>query len=68
MAFVCLADSATLLNISRKLRQITKRRRRDSNPRRALTLNGFQDRRLKPLGHSSTFSYKDNLKGVNIDE
>ncbi len=29
------------------------RRRRDSNPRRASTLNGFQDRRIRPLCHSS---------------
>ncbi len=30
-----------------------KRRRRDSNPRYGYPYNGFQDRRLKPLGHSS---------------
>ena len=29
------------------------RRRWDSNPRYAFTHNGFQDRRLRPLGHSS---------------
>ena len=29
------------------------RRRRDSNPRNALALNGFQDRRIRPLCHSS---------------
>jgi hypothetical protein len=29
------------------------RRRRDSNPRDAFAPNGFQDRRLQPLGHSS---------------
>ena len=29
------------------------RRERDSNPRRAFTLNGFQDRRLQPLSHPS---------------
>ena len=29
------------------------RRRRDSNPRNARTLNGFQDRRIQPLCHSS---------------
>lgn len=29
------------------------RRERDSNPRRAFTLNGFQDRRLQPLSHLS---------------
>ena len=29
------------------------RRRRDSNPRNVCTFNGFQDRRLQPLGHSS---------------
>ncbi len=30
------------------------RRRRDSNPRDSCEPNGFQDRRLQPLGHSST--------------
>ena len=29
------------------------RRRRDSNPRNVCTLNGFQDRRIQPLCHSS---------------
>ncbi len=29
------------------------RRRRDSNPRDPFESNGFQDRRLRPLGHSS---------------
>ncbi len=29
------------------------RRKRDSNPRDSFPPNGFQDRRLKPLGHSS---------------
>ena len=29
------------------------RRKRDSNPRNPFEFNGFQDRRLKPLGHSS---------------
>ena len=29
------------------------RRRRDSNPRYRFRHNGFQDRRLQPLGHSS---------------
>jgi len=37
------------------------RRERDSNPRRAFTLNGFQDRRLQPLSHPS----KDNRKIVS---
>ena len=32
---------------------VFERRRRDSNPRDAFTPNGFQDRRLQPLGHSS---------------
>src|SRR5579859_5976567 len=31
------------------------RRKRDSNPRYPFEYNGFQDRRLKPLGHSSAF-------------
>ena len=30
-----------------------KRRRRDSNPRDASAPNGFQNRRLQPLGHAS---------------
>jgi len=30
-----------------------QRRRRDSNPRDAYAPNGFQDRRLQPLGHAS---------------
>ncbi len=30
-----------------------RRRKRDSNPRDSFPPNGFQDRRLKPLGHSS---------------
>jgi DNA invertase Pin-like site-specific DNA recombinase len=30
------------------------RRKRDSNPRVSYPTNGFQDRRLRPLGHSST--------------
>ena len=29
------------------------RRKRDSNPRNPFEFNGFQDRRLQPLGHSS---------------
>ncbi len=29
------------------------RRRRDSNPRNSCELNGFQDRRIQPLCHSS---------------
>ena len=29
------------------------RRKRDSNPRLSFPNNGFQDRRLQPLGHSS---------------
>ncbi len=33
------------------------RRRRDSNPRHGFPCNGFQDRRLKPLGHSSLCRY-----------
>ena len=34
-------------------RLVTWRRRRDSNPRYRFRHNGFQDRRLQPLGHSS---------------
>src|SRR5918993_4068500 len=31
------------------------RRERDSNPRKPFDFNGFQDRRLKPLGHLSIY-------------
>lgn len=33
--------------------EYSKRRGRDSNPRRANALGGFQDRRYKPLTHLS---------------
>jgi hypothetical protein len=33
------------------------RRKRDSNPRTSYPVNGFQDRRLQPLGHSSVFYF-----------
>ena len=33
------------------------RRKRDSNPRTSHPVNGFQDRRLQPLGHSSDPNY-----------
>src|SRR5579871_2903054 len=39
---------------SRSLCGLNWRRKRDSNPRTSFPVNGFQDRRLKPLGHSST--------------
>ena len=46
------------------------RRKRDSNPRTSFPVNGFQDRRLKPLGHSSNLKVadqraagKDNMTG-----
>ena len=35
------------------------RRKRDSNPRASYPANGFQDRRLRPLGHSSDFKLPD---------
>src|SRR5512143_3434251 len=35
------------------------RRKRDSNPRGPSDPNGFQDRRLRPLGHSSIFNLTD---------
>ena len=34
------------------------RRDRDSNPRSTKALNGFQDRRLRPLSHLSEFNLK----------
>ena len=37
------------------------RRKRDSNPRTSYPVNGFQDRRLQPLGHSSD-SYRTVLQ------
>ena len=41
------------------INRITWRRKRDSNPRTSFPVNGFQDRRLKPLGHSSTSMLPD---------
>ncbi len=38
------------------------RRRRDSNPRNGYPFNGFQNRRLQPLGHSSGFSFRRWLR------
>jgi hypothetical protein len=35
------------------------RRKRDSNPRASYPANGFQDRRLQPLGHSSAPNLAD---------
>jgi hypothetical protein len=35
------------------------RRERDSNPRARFRANGFQDRRLKPLGHLSVHVCRD---------
>ena len=39
--------------ISLKFRSLCLRRERDSNPRTAHTVNGFQDRRVRPLCHLS---------------
>ena len=36
------------------------RRKRDSNPRASYPANGFQDRRLQPLGHSSIPNLADS--------
>jgi hypothetical protein len=33
------------------------RRKRDSNPRNPFEFNGFQDRRIKPLSHSSVLYF-----------
>src|SRR4029434_7352022 len=38
------------------------RRGRDSNPWKPFCFNGFQDRRLKPLGHLSARDRKCNLQ------
>ena len=44
------------------IRKIVWRRKGDSNPRIAFAINGFQDRRLKPLGHSSVFILSDFIE------
>ena len=52
----CSANSLQLEAISYKSiynNKIWWRRKRDSNPRASHPANGFQDRRLQPLGHSS---------------
>src|ERR1035441_10137737 len=47
-----------------------QRRKRDSNPRTSFPVNGFQDRRIKPLSHSSVFlwypipSFRNVVRGV----
>jgi hypothetical protein len=43
-----------LYHFPTRLRQVFRRRERDSNPRWALTHNCFQDSRLRPLGHPSS--------------
>ncbi len=42
------------------------RRKRDSNPRTSFPVNGFQDRRLQPLGHSSALmvAFRRRLRRV----
>ena len=45
--------SSTILYEKRQKARSSHRRRRDSNPRDGFPPNGFQDRRLQPLGHSS---------------
>src|SRR5437870_3480485 len=43
------------------------RRGRDSNPWKPFGFNGFQDRRLKPLGHLSAGSLsRDFLRAVHV--
>ena len=39
------------------------RRKRDSNPRASCPASGFQDRRLRPLGHSSNRILTENSLG-----
>jgi hypothetical protein len=39
------------------------RRKRDSNPRVSYPTNGFQDRRLRPLGHSSFSNLPESRPG-----
>ena len=41
-------------DVNHDVAMVRKRRRRDSNPRCSFPHNGFQNRHLKPLGHSST--------------
>ncbi len=45
---------------------VNKRRRRDSNPRDAFAPNGFQDRRLQPLGHSSRSYCRHRPRGPTV--
>lgn len=49
----CNASCRSCTTSSAALAAFNLRRRWDSNPRGALTPNGFQDRRLRPLSHSS---------------
>lgn len=44
------------------LLQSTWRRERDSNPRNTCVLNGFQDRRIKPLCHLSGALGNDSIE------
>ena len=46
----------------REFPAVADRRRRDSNPRDGKPPNGFQDRRLQPLGHSSKSLPIKNLR------
>ncbi len=41
-------------DLHRQMKMLTIRKERDSNPRTGFPVSGFQDRRLKPLGHPST--------------
>src|SRR5271170_358182 len=52
------AAGAAWISIRRK-RVRCWRRKRDSNPRASHPANGFQDRRLQPLGHSSNSNLAD---------
>src|SRR5437763_6135463 len=52
------ASTPQLNEVKRKRLKIKKlkwRRKRDSNPREPFDSNGFQDRRIQPLCHSSAF-------------
>ena len=62
-----------LLDVSGFYRNSKWRRDRDSNPGDAFTSNGFQDRRLQPLGHPSCDDVRvpgllrlDDLQAIHI--
>jgi hypothetical protein len=53
---ICMGASVRRSGVERRTTKSFRiwRRKRDSNPRAPSDANGFQDRRLQPLGHSSS--------------